>query len=195
MADSPSLSSALTTAFVTLVSAAIGTAATIAPFWFGFASKDQDQVRLVEIAVGIFRADPKEGVAPARAWALDVIEKNSGVPFSKEDREALLQKPLAANFLDEWKGRRAAPLRRAAEANESDRTAPGSSSAPFAAQRKSGGRTRRSAALPQEKPDPPRLSIVVMPFSNKAAIRNRNTSSTASPRASRPISRASPARS
>jgi hypothetical protein len=42
------------------------------------------------------RADPKEGVTPARAWALDVIDKNSGVPFSKEDREALLQKPLAA---------------------------------------------------------------------------------------------------
>jgi hypothetical protein len=50
----------------------------------------------VEIAIGILRVDPKEDVAPARGWALNVIEKNSGVPFSKEDREALLHKPLLA---------------------------------------------------------------------------------------------------
>jgi hypothetical protein len=104
MADPRSSSSYLDTAAVAFVSAAIGTAATIAVAWFGFAAKDQEPVRLVEIAVGILRADPKEGVAPARAWALDVLEKNSGVPFSKEDREALLKKPLAANFLDVWKG-------------------------------------------------------------------------------------------
>ena len=37
------------------------------------------RVHLVEIAIGILRADPKEDVTPARAWAIDVIEKNSGV--------------------------------------------------------------------------------------------------------------------
>jgi hypothetical protein len=64
--------------------------------YFTFASKDQElKVHLVEIAIGILRADPKEDVTPARGWALDVIEKNSGVPFTKEDREALLHKPLA----------------------------------------------------------------------------------------------------
>jgi hypothetical protein len=52
------------------------------------------QVHLVEIAIGILRAAPTEDVTPARGWALDVIEKNSGVPFTKEDREALLHKPL-----------------------------------------------------------------------------------------------------
>ena len=46
-----------------------------------FASKDQElKVHLVEIAIGIRRADPKEDVTPARGWALDIIEKNSGVP-------------------------------------------------------------------------------------------------------------------
>jgi hypothetical protein len=40
----------------------------------------------VEIAIGILRADPKEDVTPARGWALDIIEKNSGVPFSQQDR-------------------------------------------------------------------------------------------------------------
>jgi len=39
---------------------------------------------------------PKEDVTPARGWALDIIEKNSGVPFSQQDREALLRKPLSA---------------------------------------------------------------------------------------------------
>jgi hypothetical protein len=41
----------------------------------------------------IVRAEPKEDVTPARGWALDVVEKNSGVPFSKGDREALLHSP------------------------------------------------------------------------------------------------------
>ena len=50
----------------------------------------------MEIAIGILRADPKEDVTPARGWALDIIEKNSGVPFSQQDREALLHKPLSA---------------------------------------------------------------------------------------------------
>ena len=50
----------------------------------------------VEIAIGILRAEPKEDVAPARGWAIDVIERDSGVKFSPEDRAALLLKPLNA---------------------------------------------------------------------------------------------------
>lgn len=51
----------------------------------------------MEIAIGILRADPKEDVTPpARGWAVDIIEKNSDVPFSQQDREALLRKPLSA---------------------------------------------------------------------------------------------------
>ena len=39
-----------------------------------FASKDQElKVHLVEIAIGILLADPKEDVTPARGWALDII--------------------------------------------------------------------------------------------------------------------------
>ena len=65
--------------------------------YLAFASKDQElRVHLVEIAISILRADPKEDVTPARGWALDVIQKNSDVPFSKEDRDALLHKPLSA---------------------------------------------------------------------------------------------------
>jgi hypothetical protein len=83
-------------AIVAVVSAAIAGAASFGAGYLTFASKDQElKVHLVEIAIGILRADPKEDVTPARGWALDIIEKNSGVPFSQEDREALLHKPLA----------------------------------------------------------------------------------------------------
>ena len=68
--------------------------------WFSFASKDEElRVHLVEIAIGILRADPKEDVTPARGWAIDVIEKNSGVPFTAEDRLALLHKPVLTQEL------------------------------------------------------------------------------------------------
>jgi hypothetical protein len=48
----------------------------------------------VETAVSILRADPKEDVGNMRGWAIDVINKNSVVKISKEDREALLHKAL-----------------------------------------------------------------------------------------------------
>ncbi len=68
--------------------------------WFSFASKDEElRVHLVEIAIGILRADPKEDVTPARAWAIDVIERNSGVLFTSEDRAALLHKPILTQEL------------------------------------------------------------------------------------------------
>jgi hypothetical protein len=77
-----------------IIAAIIAGAVSFATAWFSFASKDQElRVHLVEIAIGILRADPKEDVTPARAWAIDVIEKNSGVKFVPTDRDALLHKP------------------------------------------------------------------------------------------------------
>jgi hypothetical protein len=73
----------------------IGTVGTVATGWFTYASKgDELRVHLVEIAIGILRADPKEDVVPARAWAIEVIEKNSDVSFKEDDRKALLHKPI-----------------------------------------------------------------------------------------------------
>jgi hypothetical protein len=87
--------SPLVVVIVAVLSAVIGAGATLGVAYFTFASQDQElKVHLVEIAIGILRADPKEDVTPARGWALDIIEKNSGVPFSQEDRKALLHKPL-----------------------------------------------------------------------------------------------------
>ena len=100
MEESGSGTSPLVVAHVATLSALIGAGATLGVAYFTFASKDQElKVHLVEIAVSILRADPKEDVANARGWALDIIDKNSGVPFSAQDREALLHKPLS------WKSR------------------------------------------------------------------------------------------
>jgi hypothetical protein len=97
--DSGGGTSPLVVVIVAVLSALIGAGATLGVAYFTFASKDEElKVHLVEIAIGILRADPKEDVGNARGWALEVIEKNSGVPFSEEDRQALLHKPLA-----DWK--------------------------------------------------------------------------------------------
>ena len=45
----------------------------------------------MEIAIGILRADPKEDVTPARGWALDIIEKNSGVGSVMSGRRSLIK--------------------------------------------------------------------------------------------------------
>ena len=61
-----------------------------------FASKDQElKVHFVEIAIGILRADPKEMLLCARLGARYHREE-LGVPFSQQDREALLRKPSSA---------------------------------------------------------------------------------------------------
>jgi hypothetical protein len=82
-----------------LFGAIIGTVGAVATGWLTYASKgDELRVHLVEIAIGILRADPKEDVAPARAWAIEVIEKNSGVSFKEDDRKALLHKPIGGEW-------------------------------------------------------------------------------------------------
>jgi hypothetical protein len=70
--------------------------AAVARGWFSFASNDEElRVHIVEIAIGILRADPKEDVSPARAWAMDGIDKYSGLrPFTADERDALLHKPI-----------------------------------------------------------------------------------------------------
>jgi hypothetical protein len=60
--------SPLVVGIVAVLSAAIAGAASFGAGYLTFASKDQElKVHLVEIAIGILRADPKEDVTPARA--------------------------------------------------------------------------------------------------------------------------------
>jgi hypothetical protein len=50
---------------------------------------------MVQIGVSILSADPsKSDVAPAREWAMKLVEEHSGLPFSDKDRDSLLHHPL-----------------------------------------------------------------------------------------------------
>ena len=96
------LKDASITAIATVAVGALALMGALATGWFSLASKDQElRVHLVEIAIGILRADPKEDVAPARQWAIDVIERDSGVRFTPEDRAALLHKAVGYDPV-EW---------------------------------------------------------------------------------------------
>lgn len=61
-----------------------------------YLSKDREQdIRMVEIGLGILRADPVEKqISPAREWAIRLIEKHSGEEFNSEDKRLLLTNPI-----------------------------------------------------------------------------------------------------
>ena len=58
-----------------------------------FTRNREMDIKMVEIAVGILRANDKQepGVAPARAWAADVIDRYSQIPLSAEARKSLIE--------------------------------------------------------------------------------------------------------
>lgn len=58
-----------------------------------FTRNREMDIKMVEIAVGILRADNKKepGVAPARAWAADVIDRYSQIPLPPEARKSLIE--------------------------------------------------------------------------------------------------------
>jgi len=58
-----------------------------------FTRNREMDIKMVEIAVGILRSDNKTepGVAPARAWAADVIDRYSQIPLSSEARKSLIE--------------------------------------------------------------------------------------------------------
>lgn len=77
------------------IGALLGAVATVSVGILDYLHKsDELRVHMVEVAVGILRADPKDDVVAARGWALDVIQKYSEVQFSEEDRSVLLKRPL-----------------------------------------------------------------------------------------------------
>jgi hypothetical protein len=85
---------------IALAALAVGawSAVTAYKTWF-----DERNARLVEIGVNILRADPQKetNIEAARAWALDLIDANSGgVRFSREARTELLKRPL--NFAPDF---------------------------------------------------------------------------------------------
>jgi hypothetical protein len=56
-------------------------------------------VHLSEIAVSILRAPPTDDVATLRDWAMDVIDHANSRKFTRDERNSLLKKPIAAAAL------------------------------------------------------------------------------------------------
>lgn len=82
------ISDAIVGAALTLVGVAIGN-------WTSLVTKDHElKIRLVEIGIGVLRAEPKEGLRPAREWAIEIIEQNTGKSFSPEAKKALIENQL-----------------------------------------------------------------------------------------------------
>jgi hypothetical protein len=58
-------------------------------------AKSAFDAEMVQIGVGILSADPsKSDVAPAREWAIKLVETHSGQDFSVQDRASLLHHPI-----------------------------------------------------------------------------------------------------
>jgi hypothetical protein len=91
---------ALVVAVIALVGTLVGnyiqaqTAHTTAQLSYQSAEHASD-IKMIEIAVGILRAPITEDVASIRTWAMDIIDASSKRKLTREERSALLRKPLA----------------------------------------------------------------------------------------------------
>jgi hypothetical protein len=69
---------------------------------FSTAIKERElQGKFVELAVAILREPPAEQNKPLRAWATEVIDRYSGLPFTRQTT-SLLQDRLAFPTGPEW---------------------------------------------------------------------------------------------
>jgi hypothetical protein len=50
--------------------------------------------KMIELGVGILRAEPTDETRPLRQWAIDVIEKRADFKFDEAQRAALLKQEL-----------------------------------------------------------------------------------------------------
>jgi hypothetical protein len=83
---------ALTSAVAAVIGAALTFAGVYYTGWFNYASKDEElRVQLVQIAVGILKIKQEDGEAQPRNWAIDVMEKNTGVKMQDEERKLLVK--------------------------------------------------------------------------------------------------------
>ncbi|GGE79041.1 hypothetical protein H1W37_19500 [Stappia taiwanensis] len=89
--------------FVTLFGAFLGGGAVTGVFQW-MAKRREHNIKMVEIGLAILREPPrKDGISAARDWGIKLVEKYSGVPFSKKAKEELLRHSLDIKR-SLWKG-------------------------------------------------------------------------------------------
>jgi hypothetical protein len=85
------------TEIATMFAAGLALVGSLVSGFYTYANRSRElDIKLVEIGIGILRADPQKetSIEPARKWALDLIEANAGVTFSADARAALLKQQL-----------------------------------------------------------------------------------------------------
>src|SRR5262245_52489733 len=83
---------ALWVALAGIVGAAFGAAITGI---FNYLSHQNDlDAKMIELSVGILRAEPTAETTPLREWAIDVIDKRANFKFNTAQRAALLKRQL-----------------------------------------------------------------------------------------------------
>jgi hypothetical protein len=62
---------------------------------FNYLDHQRDlDAKMIELSIGILRAEPNPDTTPLREWAIDVMEKRARFSFSMDQRTTLLKKPL-----------------------------------------------------------------------------------------------------
>src|SRR5579863_992917 len=74
---------------------------------YSYDSRNREMdIELVKVGIGILRADPKESqTIGAREWAIQIIEKYSGQPFSTAAKKELLENSLgwvSTSYIDTY---------------------------------------------------------------------------------------------
>jgi hypothetical protein len=59
-----------------------------------FGHKSDLDAKMIELSVGILRAEPTPETSPLREWAIDVIDKRANFSFNAAQRATLLKKEL-----------------------------------------------------------------------------------------------------
>src|SRR5262245_47145037 len=72
---------------------AFGGAAITASFGY-FAHQNDLDAKMIELSIGILRAEPTPETTPLREWAIDVIDKRANFKFNAAQRTTLLKKQL-----------------------------------------------------------------------------------------------------
>jgi hypothetical protein len=88
-------------AIVALIGAGATILAAVIPAQYGAQGKGRElDIKLVEIGMAILRSDPKEipNNRGTREWAVEIVEKYSGVKFSARARNELIENRLHFDF-------------------------------------------------------------------------------------------------
>lgn len=56
--------------------------------------ESENRIRYIELAIGILRSDPKPETQGLRAWAVEVVDKHSIVPFDPKVKQEILDQQV-----------------------------------------------------------------------------------------------------